>query len=139
MSIKSEITRLKDAKSVLRYWLMTKNVTVPGYATLSELTNLLSEVPIVDTEVVKVTVSNHTKASVTAYGMDGPIEIPSQTEGTVSMFRRTNSVRIVPALQAGFVVTAAAKTIAGNAPSTRTAALTPYGAAHQAENAIAPA
>ena len=63
---------------------MTKNVTVPGYATLSELTNLLSEVPIVDTEVVKVTVSNHTKASVTAYGMDGPVEIPSQTEGTVS-------------------------------------------------------
>ena len=30
MSIKSEITRLQDAKSVLRYWLMTKNVTVPG-------------------------------------------------------------------------------------------------------------
>lgn len=84
MSIKSEITRLKDAKSVLRYWLMTKNVTVPGYATLSELTNLLSEVPIVDTEVVKVTVSNHTKASVTAYGLDGPVEIPSQTDGTVS-------------------------------------------------------
>ena len=84
MSIKSEITRLKDAKSVLRYWLMTKNVTVPGYATLSELTDLLSEVPIVDTEVVKVTVSNHTKASVTAYGLDGPVEIPSQTDGTVS-------------------------------------------------------
>ena len=69
MSIKSEITRLKDAKSVLRYWLMTKNVTVPGYATLSELTDLLSKVPVVDTEVVKVTVSNHTKASVTAYGL----------------------------------------------------------------------
>ena len=85
MSIKSEITRLKDAKSVLRYWLMTKNVTVPGYATLSELTDLLSKVPVVDTEVVKVTVSNHTKASVTAYGMDGPVEIPSQTEGTVSI------------------------------------------------------
>lgn len=84
MSIKSEITRLKDAKSVLRYWLMTKNVTVPGYATLSELTDLLSEVPIVDTEVVKVTVSNHTKASVTAYGLDGPVEIPSQTDGIVS-------------------------------------------------------
>lgn len=76
MSIKSEITRLKDAKSVLRYWLMTKNVTVPGYATLSELTDLLSEVPIVDTEVVKVTVSNHTKASVTAYGLDGPRRDP---------------------------------------------------------------
>lgn len=60
MSIKSEITRLKDAKSVLRYWLMTKNVTVPGYATLSELMDLLSKVPVVDTEVVKVTVSNHT-------------------------------------------------------------------------------
>ncbi len=84
MSIKSEITRLKDAKSVLRYWLMTKNVTVPGYATLSELTDLLSKVPVVDTEVVKVTVSNHTKASVTAYGLDGPVEIPSQTDGTVS-------------------------------------------------------
>ena len=63
MSIKSEITRLKDAKSVLRYWLMTKNVTVPGYATLSELTDLLSKVPVVDTEVVKVTVSNHTACS----------------------------------------------------------------------------
>ena len=83
MSIKSEITRLKDAKSVLRYWLMTKNVTVPGYATLSELTDLLSEVPIVDTEVVKVTVSNHTKASVTAYGLDGPVEIPRPTDGEV--------------------------------------------------------
>lgn len=64
---------------------MTKNVTVPGYATLSELTDLLSKVPVVDTEVVKVTVSNHTKASVTAYGLDGPVEIPSQTDGTVSI------------------------------------------------------
>ena len=79
MSIKSEITRLKDAKNVLRHWLMAKNVTVPGYATLSELTDLLSKVPVVDTEVVKVTVCNHTKAPLTAYGMDGPVEIPGQT------------------------------------------------------------
>lgn len=85
MSIKSEITRLKDAKSVLRYWLMTKNVTVPGYATLSELTDLLSKVPVVDTEVVKVTVSNHTNATITAYGLDGPVEIPNLTDGTVSI------------------------------------------------------
>lgn len=55
------------------------------------------------------------------------------------MFKRANSVLIVPVLQAGFAVTAAAKTIAGNALSTKMVALMMYGAVLQAENTTTPA
>ena len=44
MSIESEITRLVNAKSALRSWLVSKGVGVPGSALLPDMVELLDDV-----------------------------------------------------------------------------------------------
>ena len=44
MSIESEITRLVNAKSALRSWLVSKGVGVPSSALLPDMVELLDDV-----------------------------------------------------------------------------------------------
>lgn len=81
MSIKSEITRIENAKTELRSWLVSNGVSVSNSDSLPDMVNLLNDVPTGGgSEIADVTISNRTNTMFTAYGPDGSIVISGNSE-----------------------------------------------------------
>ena len=81
MSIEQEITRLVDAKAAFRNWLTAKGVSVPASALLPDMVDLLKRVPTGgESEPADITVSNHTTTIFTAYGPDGSVSVPGESD-----------------------------------------------------------
>lgn len=81
MSIKSEITRIENAKTELRSWLVSNGVSVSSSDSLPDMVNLLNDVPTGGgSEIADVTISNRTNTMFTAYGPDGSIVISGNSE-----------------------------------------------------------
>lgn len=81
MSIKSEITRIENAKTELRSWLVSNGVSVSNSDSLPDMVNLLNDVPIGGgSEIADVTISNRTTTMFTAYGPDGSTVISGNSE-----------------------------------------------------------
>lgn len=82
MSIKSEITRLIDAKTALRNRLVSKGVVVPSDALLPEIVELLDDVPG-ETPVSQVTITNSVGTEITVISPSGSKSIAAETSATV--------------------------------------------------------
>ena len=81
MSIEQEITRLVDAKAAFKSWLTAKGVSVPKDALLPSMVDLLARVPAGGvSEPVDITISNHTTTAFTAYGPDGSVSVPGESD-----------------------------------------------------------
>ena len=81
MSIEQEITRLVDAKAAFKSWLTAKGVSVPTNALLPDMVDLLERVPAgAESEIAEITVSNHTTTAFTAYGPDGSVSVPGNSD-----------------------------------------------------------
>ena len=81
MSIEQEITRLVDAKAAFKSWLTAKGVSVPASALLPDMVDLLKRVPTGgESEPADITVSNHTTTIFTAYGPDGSVSVPGESD-----------------------------------------------------------
>ena len=81
MSIEQEITRLVDAKAAFKSWLTSKGVSVPKDALLPSMVDLLERVPAGgESEPTDITVSNHTTTAFTAYGPDGSVSVPGESD-----------------------------------------------------------
>lgn len=81
MSIEQEITRLVDAKAAFKSWLTAKGVNVPKDALLPSMVDLLAHVPAGgESEPADITVSNHTTTAFTAYGSDGSVSVPGESD-----------------------------------------------------------
>ena len=81
MSIEQEITRLVDAKAAFKSWLTAKGVSVPTSALLPDMVDLLARVPAGgDIKPADITVSNHTTTAFTAYGPDGSVSVPGNSD-----------------------------------------------------------
>ena len=81
MSIKSEITRLVDAKAAFKSWLTAKGVSVPASALLPDMVDLLKRVSTGgESEPADITISNHTTTAFTAYGPDGSVSVPGDSD-----------------------------------------------------------
>ena len=81
MSIEQEITRLVDAKAAFKSWLTAKGVSVPKEALLPSMVDLLARVPAGgDIKAADITVSNHTTTAFTAYGPDGSVSVPGNSD-----------------------------------------------------------
>ena len=81
MSIEQEITRLVDAKTAFKNWLTAKGVSVPTSALLPDMVDLLERVPVgAESETAEITVSNHTTTIFTAYGPDGAVSVPGNSD-----------------------------------------------------------
>lgn len=81
MSIEQEITRLVDAKAAFKSWLTAKGVNVPKDALLPSMVDLLAHVPAGgESEPADITVSNHTTTAFTAYGSDGSVFVPGESD-----------------------------------------------------------
>lgn len=81
MSIKSEITRIENAKTELRSWLVSNGVSVSNSDSLPDMVNLLNDVPTGGgSEIADVTISNRTNTMFTAYGPDESIVISGNSE-----------------------------------------------------------
>lgn len=81
MSIEQEITRLVDAKAAFKSWLTAKGVSVPKDALLPSMVDLLARVPAGgESEPADITVSNHTTTAFTAYGPDGSVSVPGESD-----------------------------------------------------------
>lgn len=85
MSIKSEITRIENAKAELRSWLVANGVSVSSDASLPDMVNLLNDVPTGGgSEIADITISNRTNTMFTAYGPDGATAISGNSEGEMT-------------------------------------------------------
>lgn len=85
MSIKSEITRITNAKKGLRSWLVSNGVSVSSSASLPDMVNLLGRVPTGgESEIADVTISNHTSTNLTVYGPDGAFAVSGNSDETMS-------------------------------------------------------
>lgn len=82
MSIKSEITRLVNAKTALRSRLVSKGVTVPSNALLPEMVELLDDVPG-SAPVSQVTVTNSVGTEITVISPSGSKSIAAGASATV--------------------------------------------------------
>ena len=81
MSIEQEITRLVDAKTAFKNWLTAKGVSVPTSALLPDMVDLLERVPVgAESETAEITVSNHTTTIFTAYGPEGSVSVPGESD-----------------------------------------------------------
>lgn len=81
MSIEQEITRLVDAKAAFKSWLTAKGVSVPASALLPDMVDLLKRVSTDgESEPADITVSNHTTTIFTAYGPDGSVSVPGDSD-----------------------------------------------------------
>lgn len=81
MSIEQEITRLVDAKAAFKSWLTAKGVSVPTSALLPDMVDLLERVPAGgESEPADITISNHTTTAFTAYGPDGSVSVPGNSD-----------------------------------------------------------
>ena len=81
MSIEQEITRLVDAKAAFKSWLTAKGVSVPKDALLPSMVDLLARVPAGgESKPADITVSNHTTTAFTAYGPDGSVSVPGESD-----------------------------------------------------------
>ena len=81
MSIEQEITRLVDAKTAFKNWLTAKGVSVPTSALLPDMVDLLERVPAgAESETAEITVSNHTTTIFTAYGPEGSVSVPGESD-----------------------------------------------------------
>ena len=81
MSIEQEITRLVDAKTAFKNWLTAKGVSVPTSALLPDMVELLERVPAGgESEPADITVSNHTTTAFTAYGPEGSVSVPGESD-----------------------------------------------------------
>ncbi len=81
MSIEQEITRIVDAKAAFKSWLTAKGVSVPASALLPDMVDLLKRVSTGgESEPAEITVSNHTTTIFTAYGPDGSVSVPGESD-----------------------------------------------------------
>lgn len=100
MSIEQEITRLVDAKAAFKSWLTAKGVSVPKDALLPSMVDLLACVPAGgESEPADITVSNHTTTAFTAYGPDGSVSVPGESDvemTSVSCLRKNLSYAAIP-------------------------------------------
>ena len=81
MSIEQEITRLVDAKAAFKSWLTAKGGSVPASALLPDMVDLSERVPVGgESEPADITVSNHTTTAFTAYGPDGSVSVPGESD-----------------------------------------------------------
>ena len=82
MSIKSEITRLIDAKTALRNRLVSKGMVVPPGTLLPEMVELLDDVPG-GASVSRVTVTNSVGTEITVISPSGSKSISAGASATV--------------------------------------------------------
>lgn len=87
MSIESEITRLVNAKSALRSWLVSKGISVPGSALLPDMVELLDNVQTGSgsAETSVVTVTNSVGTGITLVSPSGSKSIVSGLSLTVTV------------------------------------------------------
>ena len=82
MSIKSEITRLVNAKTALRSHLVSKGMVVPSDTLLPEMVELLDDVPGGDS-LSRVTVTNSVGTEITVISPSGSKNIAAGASATV--------------------------------------------------------
>ena len=87
MSIESEITRLVNAKSALRSWLVSKGIGVPSSALLPDMVELLDNVQTGSSsaETSVVTVTNSVGTGITVVSPSGSKSIVSGLSLTVTV------------------------------------------------------
>lgn len=97
MSIESEITRLVNAKSALRSWLVSKGIGVPGSALLPDMVELLDNVQTGSSsaETSVVTVTNSVGTGITVVSPSGSQSIVSGLSLTVTV-PKGSIVAVIP-------------------------------------------
>ena len=97
MSIESEITRLVNAKSALRSWLVSKGVGVPGSALLPDMVELLDDVQTGSgtAEQSTVTISNAVGTAITVVAPTGSKSVANGASVTV-MIPKGSLVAVLP-------------------------------------------
>lgn len=72
---------LLTQKAAFKSWLTAKGVSVPKDALLPSMVDLLARVPAGgESEPADITVSNHTTTAFTAYGPDGSVSVPGESD-----------------------------------------------------------
>lgn len=97
MSIESEITRLVNAKSALRSWLVSKGVGVPSSALLPDMVELLDDVQTGSgtAEQSTVTISNAVGTAITVVAPTGSKSVANGASVTV-MIPKGSLVAVLP-------------------------------------------
>ena len=97
MSIESEITRLVNAKSALRSWLVSKGVGVPGSALLPDMVELLDDVQTGSgtAEQATVTISNAVGTAITVVAPTGSKSVANGASVAV-MIPKGSLVAVLP-------------------------------------------
>ena len=97
MSIESEITRLVNAKSALRSWLVSKGVGVPGSALLPDMVELLDDVQMGSgtAEQSTVTISNAVGTAITVVAPTGSKSVANGASVAV-MIPKGSLVAVLP-------------------------------------------
>ena len=73
---------LLNAKAAFKSWLTAKGVSVPKDALLPSMVDLLARVPVGGEQQTPPTlpVSNHTTTAFSAYGPDGSVSVPGESD-----------------------------------------------------------
>ena len=97
MSIESEITRLVNAKSALRSWLVSKGVGVPSSALLPDMVELLDDVQTGSgtAELSTVTISNAVGTAITVVAPTGSKSVANGASIAV-MIPKGSLVAVLP-------------------------------------------
>ena len=97
MSIESEITRLVNAKSALRSWLVSKGVGVPSSALLPDMVELLDDVQAGSgtAEQSTVTISNAVGTAITVVAPTGSKSVANGASIAV-MIPKGSLVAVLP-------------------------------------------
>ena len=97
MSIESEITRLVNAKSALRSWLVSKGVGVPGSALLPDMVELLDDVQTGSgtAEQSTATISNAVGTAITVVAPTGSKSVANGASVAV-MIPKGSLVAVLP-------------------------------------------
>lgn len=97
MSIESEITRLVNAKSALRSWLVSKGVGVPSSALLPDMVELLDDVQTGSgtAEQSTVTISNAVGTAITVVAPTGSKSVANGASIAV-MIPKGSLVAVLP-------------------------------------------
>ena len=97
MSIESEITRLVNAKSALRSWLVSKGVGVPSSALLPDMVELLDDVQTGSgtAEQSTVTISNAAGTAITVVAPTGSKSVANGASIAV-MIPKGSLVAVLP-------------------------------------------
>ena len=97
MSIESEITRLVNAKSALRSWLVSKGVGVPSSALLPDMVELLDDVQTGSgtAEQSTVTISNAVGTAITVVAPTGSKSVANGASVAV-MIPKGSLVAVLP-------------------------------------------